>query len=302
MYNPVIYDWLLAETQTDSSRYNFFMTKEEARAQFTEIVACDEDKLELDRAALLIAAEEYPRLNVEEYLSLLDEFGEQARARDDFFANPLNRVMRLSNMLFDEFEFRGNVGNYYDARNSFLNDVVDRRIGIPITLSVLMIEVARRTGLKLFGVGMPGHFIVKYIDDEQEIFADPFHGGRIVNEDRCRQMVEEMYSGQMPFHPSFLRAVTKKQILTRMLQNLKGVYSQARDHFKTLGLTERALLITPDSATEIRDRGLSCFALGRYVEARADFETYLHREPQADDAARIKSLLAQLRQRQAQLN
>ncbi|MFN0109327.1 MAG: SirB1 family protein [Blastocatellia bacterium] len=282
------------------------MTKEEARTQFAEIVARDETHLELDRAALLIAAEEYPHLDVEEYLSLLDDFGEQARARDDAFANPLNRVMRLSNMLFDEFEFRGNSGNYYDARNSFLNDVIDRRIGIPITLSVVMIEVARRIGLRLFGVGMPGHFIVKHVgnigDDEQEFFADPFHGGRIVDEDRCRQMVGQMYNDQMPFHPSFLHAVTKKQILTRMLQNLKGIYSQARDHFKTLGVTERALLINPDSATEIRDRGLSCFALGRYVEARTDFEGYLRREPEADDAARIKSLLAQLRQRQARLN
>ncbi|MEK7832565.1 MAG: tetratricopeptide repeat protein [Acidobacteriota bacterium] len=278
------------------------MNREQARAKFAEIVTRDEDNLELDRAALLIAAEEYPRLNVEEYLSLLDDFGEQARARDDAFADPLTRVMGLGNMLFDEFEFRGNSGNYYDARNSFLNDVIDRRIGIPITLSVVMIEVGRRIGLRLFGVGMPGHFIVKYVDDEREFFADPFHGGRIVDEDRCRQMIEEMYNGQIPFSPSLLHAVTKKQILTRMLQNLKGVYAQAKDHFKTLGVTERALLINPDSATEIRDRGLSCFALGRYVEARTDFESYLRREPEADDAARIKSLLAQLRQRQAQLN
>ncbi|MFN0108883.1 MAG: SirB1 family protein [Blastocatellia bacterium] len=289
------------------------MTKEEARAQFTELVSRDESRLELDRAALLIAAEEYPRLDVEEYLSLMDELGEQARARDDAFADPLTRIMRLSHLLFDEFEFRGNAGNYYDARNSFLSDVLDRRIGIPITLSVVMIEVARRIGLRLFGVGMPGHFLVKYadnlpsnlpgnLDDEQEIFADPFHGGRIVDEDRCRRMIEQMYEGRMPFHPSFLHAVTKKQILTRMLQNLKGVYAQAKDHFKVLGVTERALLITPDSTTEIRDRGLACFALNRFVEARADLERYLHLEPTATDVARIKELLTRLRQRQAQLN
>lgn len=278
------------------------MTKEEARRQFAEIVARDEDNLELDSAALLIAAEEYPNLDVAEYLSLIDDFGEQARARDDSSADPLTRIMRLGHLLFDEFEFRGNAGNYYDARNSFLNDVIDRRIGIPITLSVVMIEVARRIGLRLFGVGMPGHFIVKYVDEEMEIFVDPFHGGRIVDEDRCRQMIEQMYSGQMPFHPSLLHSVTKKQILTRMLQNLKGIYSQAKDHFKTLGVVERALLISPESVIELRDRGLACFALGRYVEARADFENYLRREPQADDAARIKSLLTDLRQRQAQLN
>ncbi|MGH9802404.1 MAG: transglutaminase family protein, partial [Blastocatellia bacterium] len=112
------------------------MTKEEARAQFAEIVARDENNLELDRAALLIAAEEYPHLDVAEYLSLLDDFGEKAAARDDLSANPLTRIMRLSHLLFDELEFRGNTGNYYDARNSFLNDVIERRLGLPITLSM----------------------------------------------------------------------------------------------------------------------------------------------------------------------
>ncbi len=278
------------------------MTREEARAQFGEIVARDEDSLELDRATLLIAAEEYPNLDVEEFLSLLDEIGEQARAGDDFFAAPLTRIMRLSHLLFDELEFRGNAENYYDARNSFLSDVLTRRTGIPITLSVLMMEVGRRIGLRLFGVGMPGHFLVKYADEEQEIFADPFHGGRIVDEDRCRQLIEQMYDGRMPFSLSFLHAVTKKQILSRMLQNLKGVYAKANDHFKLLGLIERALMINPDSASEVRDRGSANFALGRYGEARKDFENYLRQLPEADDAARIKSLLAELRQRQARWN
>lgn len=278
------------------------MMKEEIRAQFAELIARDEDRLELDRAALLIAAEQYPNLDIEEYLSLLDAFGEQARARDDFFADPLTRIMRLGNLLFDDLGFRGNAENYYDVRNSFLNDVIERRTGIPITLSVLMIEVARRIGLKLFGVGMPGHFLVKYVDDEQEIFVDAFHGGRIVDEDRCRQLIEEMYGGRMPFSTTFLHAVSKKQILTRMLQNLKGIYARANDHFKLLGMTERALLINPDSTTEIRDRALACFALGKYAEARTGFESYLRQEPDADDVAKIKSLLTQLRQRQAQLN
>ncbi len=278
------------------------MTREEARAQFAELVSRDEHGLELDRAALLIAAEEYPNLNVEESLSLLDQISEQARAQDDFFADPLTRIMRLSNFLFDELEFRGNAENYYDVRNSFLNDVITRRTGIPITLSVLMMEVGRRIGLRLFGVGMPGHFLVKYVDEEQEIFADPFHGGRIVDEDRCRQLIEQMYDGRMPFSLSFLHAVTKKQILSRMLQNLKGVYAKANDHYKLLGLIERALMINPDSAAEFRDRGSANFALRRYVEARRDFENYLRQLPEASDAARIKSLLAELRQRQAQLN
>lgn len=278
------------------------MTTEEVRSQFAQIVACDESTLELDRAALLIAAGEYPHLNVEEYLAELDAFAEMARALDDVFADPLVRIMRLSNLLFDELQFRGNAEKYYDARNSFLNDVIDRRLGLPITLSVLMIEVGRRIGLKLFGVGMPGHFMAKYSDNEQEIFVDPFHGGRIVNEERCHEMILEMYQGQMKFHPSFLYAVGKKQILTRMLQNLKGIYSRAQNHHKTLGMIELALLINPESAAELRDRGLVCLALGKYVQARADLEEYLSRAPKSDDAAEIKKRLIQLRQKQAQLN
>lgn len=278
------------------------MTKEEARSQFAELVSRDEAALELDRAVLLIAAGEYPRLDVEEYLAELDRFADMARARDDVFADPLVRIMRLSNLLFDELQFRGNSEKYYDTRNSFLNDVIDRRLGLPITLSVVMIEIARRIGLRLFGVGMPGHFMAKYTDDEQEIFVDPFHGGRIVNEERCQELISDMYKGQMKFHPSFLYAVGKKQILARMLQNLKGIYSRAKNYHQTLGMIELALLVNPEALAEIRDRGLVRLALGKYAQARKDLEEYLRRTPNADDSGEIKNRLIQLRQKQAQLN
>jgi len=278
------------------------MTREEARAQFAQIIAHDEHNLELDRAALLIAAEQYPRLDIEIFLAQLDSFAEAAQTRDDFYADPLVRIMRLGNLLFEELGFHGNTDSYFDARNSFLNDVIERRVGIPITLSVIMTEVARRIGLRLFGVGMPGHFLVKYADDEQEIFIDPFHGGRILNEERCREMIEEMYNGEISFHPSFLYASTKKQILSRMLQNLKNVYARAKDHYKTLGVIERMLLINPDSETELRDRGLVYFGMGQYVQARADLEAYLRLEPEAEDASEIKNRLRDLQRRQAQLN
>jgi len=278
------------------------MMKEEARARFAEIVARPENELELDRAALLIAAEEYPDLEVERYLDQIDSFAGMARGRDDAAADPLVRIMRLRDLLFDELEFRGNVEDYFDARNSFLNDVIDRRTGIPITLSVVYIEVARRIGLRLFGVGMPGHFIVKFADEEQEILIDPFNGGRLLSEEKCHEMIEELYSGRMKFHPSLLQAVTKRQILTRMLQNLKGIYARAGDQHKTLGVIERALLINPDVAGEIRDRGLVYAGMERYTAALADLEEYLRRAPQAADAKEVKERIKQLRQKQAQLN
>ncbi|MEO6726651.1 MAG: transglutaminase-like domain-containing protein [Blastocatellia bacterium] len=282
------------------------MTREEARARFAEAVVRDENDLELDQASLLIAAEEYPGLEIEDYLAQLDRLAEIAKTEDDSSASPLVRIMRLRHLLFDEWGFRGNTGNYHDARNSFLNQVIDRRTGIPITLSVIYLEVARRIGLKLFGVGMPGHFIVKYPSDlsadEQEIFVDPFHGGRLLTEEQCRKIIDEAYKGEMKFQSAFLRAVTRKQILIRMLQNLKAIYANALDHHKMLSVIERILLITPDAITEIRDRGLVLFARSRYSEARVDLEEYLRRKPMAEDVAEIKKQLSQLRQRQALLN
>jgi len=278
------------------------MKKEEARALFAEAVARGEADLELDRAALLIAAEEYPKLEIEPYLDQLDGLAEAAKAGDDCHADPLVRMVRLSHLLFEEQGFCGNAENYYDARNSFLNDVLDRRTGIPITLSVIYLEVARRIGLKLYGVGMPGHFIVKYKDDEREIFVDPFHGGRLLTEDRCREMIAQTYNGEMKFQPAFLEAVTGRQILVRMLQNLKAIYARARDHHKMLGAIERVLLLKPDAVMEIRDRGLVFFAQARYGESRADLEEYLRLAPLAEDAGEIRKRLAHLRQRQARLN
>jgi len=282
------------------------MTKDEARAKFAEMVARNENDLELDRAALLLAAEEYPHLDIEKYLDQIVAFAELAGSRDDLSADPLSRITRLGDLLFDELGFRGAVENYFDARNSFLNEVIDRRAGIPITLSVLYIEIARRIGLKLLGVGMPGHFIVKFVDDEHEILIDPFNGGRLLTEEKCRETIEEMYRGEVKFQAAFLYAVTKKQILARMLQNLKGIYARARDHHKTLGAIERALLIHSeigaDSANEIRDRGLVYSGMGRYVMALADLEEYLRLAQRAPDAKEIEERIRQLRHKQAQLN
>lgn len=149
---------------------------------------------------------------------------------------------------------------------------------------------------------MPGHFVVKYASDEQEVYFDPFNGGRVLSESNCRAMIEELYDGRVSFDPAFLHAVTKKQILSRMLQNLKNIYANASDLNKLLGAIERLLLINPDSIFELRDRGLTCFGLKKYSQARADLETYLRRLPQAQDKDKIKEVLNDVRQRQAQLN
>jgi regulator of sirC expression with transglutaminase-like and TPR domain len=280
------------------------MTKEETRQQFSMLIRGDEARLELDRAALLIAAEEYPALQVEDYLRQLDALAGASRQRmtlGELF-NPLETATTLAAHLFYEGRFNGNLGDYYDARNSFLNEVIDRGKGIPITLSVIFIEVARRLGVSLFGVGLPSHFLVKYSDNTQEVFFDPFYGGRVLDKEDCRKMIEEMYGGRVPFASSFLQAVTKRQILSRMLQNLKNVYVKASDLHKLLGVIERLLLLHPGSVTELRDRGLTYYGLKKYSPARTDLEEYLRRTPYAEDKDKIQEVLNDVRQRQAQLN
>jgi regulator of sirC expression with transglutaminase-like and TPR domain len=277
------------------------MHQAEARAQFAEQLQLAEDALELDRAALLIAAESYPAMEVEEYLEQLDDIAALVRANDEPQASPVTRILRMNDVLFDELEFHGNTENYFEARNSFLNEVIDRRTGIPITLSVVYLETARRIGLPLAGVGLPGHFIVKYQDTEDEIFIDPFNAGRLLTEQDCFTLVLQMYQGRMVFQREFLNAFTKRQILMRMLQNLKGIYDRARDHAKTLSVIERALLIEP-SLTEQRDRGLVLASLGRIAPAIADLAAYLRNAPQAPEAKDIQRKLAELKLRQARLN
>ncbi len=281
------------------------MTPAEARAQFNAQIQRDESALELDRAALLIAAESYPSLDVESYLRQLDELAAQARANDVPAASPVTRILRLNDLMYGEWGFHGNAEDYYDARNSFFNEVLDRRTGIPITLSVVYMEVARRLGLPLVGVGMPGHFIVKYQDpndkDEDEIFIDPFNEGHLLSEEDCFRMILQMYQGRVVFERRLLDAVTKRQILARMLQNLKGIYARANDHAKTLSAIERVMLIQP-AAEELRDRGLVLAALHRYPQAIADLESYLRTQPEPDEAKAIQEKLKELKQRQAQWN
>lgn len=278
------------------------MNKAEARRQFTELVMKAENEIEPGRAALLIAAEEYPSLDPDKYLAQLDQFAAEVRAVLPPQPDPLIILLTINDYLFNQLGFRGNTENYYDARNSFLNDVIDRRTGIPITLSVIYLEVARRLGLPVYGVGLPGHFLVRYRDGERDVIIDPFHAGRVLSVERCQEMFEEMYGGTVKFQLSFLSEVTTRQILTRLLHNLKGIYLRVPDYARSLGVIERLLILNPESPVEIRDRGLAGLALGRYTQAQADLESYLRRVPQGEDVDDIKEKLTEVRRKQARLN
>ncbi|HET9532817.1 MAG TPA: transglutaminase-like domain-containing protein [Blastocatellia bacterium] len=275
---------------------------ESPRHRFAGIVAGDDERINLAEAALLIAAEEYTHLDTNLYLEKLDRFSDQARERADLAETTHDLVSALNSTLFEELGFHGNNDNYYDPRNSFLNDVIDRRTGIPITLSVVYMEVARRIGLSIKGVGFPGHFLAKYTAGGREIFVDPFNGGRLLGEAGCSELISNLSQGRKQLRPEHLAEVSNKQILTRMLSNLLSIYAGGRDYRRALAAIDRILLINPHSALHTRDRGLLLAALGEQGKAIADLELYLQLSPAAADASSIREQIKTIRKEMARLN
>jgi regulator of sirC expression with transglutaminase-like and TPR domain len=224
------------------------------RQFFTEAMTGPENRLDLARAALLIASEEYPGLDILRYVAKLEAMAAAVRPAVTTTDDPILKIEYLNAYLFEERGFRGNAENYYDPRNSFLNDVVDRRLGIPITLSIIYMEVGRRVGMPLRGVGMPGHFIMRYAEPEEDIYIDPFNKGRILSRQACEELIQQLYGEPVPFQETFLAPVSKKQILARILMNLKAIYIQTKDYLKALSVVERLLIIQPGAEQEMKDR------------------------------------------------
>ncbi len=265
-----------------------------ARSRFAALVARPEAELPLAEAALLIAAEEYPQLPPGSYLRRLEQLAERVRDRLSDETAPLVLLQELSRVLFQEEGFRGNAEDYYDPRNSFLNDVLDRRLGIPITLSVVYLEVGWRLGLPLEGVNFPGHFLVRYEGEALRILVDPFQGGELRFEGDAQALLDRVYGGSVPLQPEYLRPADRKDILARILANLKGIYLNAHEDARALAAVERLQLLRPNEPEELRDRGMILARMGRAVEAREELQRYLERAPRAADAGRIQLLLEQL--------
>lgn len=265
-----------------------------ARARFADVVGKPEPQIDLALAALLIAAEQYPQLAPEPYLRRLDELAERARDRLWDETAPIVMVQEVSRVLFEEEGFRGNRMEYYDPRNSFLNDVIDRRMGIPITLSILYLEVGWRLGIPLHGVNFPGHFLVRYPGEAVQLLVDPFQNGMVRFEDEAQDLLDHVYGGSVRMQPDFLRRADRRDILVRLLSNLKGNYLNRRDDVRALSAIERVLIVRPDSADDERDRGIVLTRLGREREAAAALQRYLELVPDAPDTARVQLLLDQL--------
>ena len=273
-----------------------------ARERFAQLLDASNDDFDLAEAALLIAQEEQPHLDVAAYLQRLDALADQVRAHVPEPQTPAATLTQLNKLLFEEERLSGNATDYYDPRNSFLNEVLDRKIGIPITLSVIYMEVGRRLGMNIFGVGFPGHFLVKYSGPDGEVILDPFHGGVTLSREQLAQKLREMYGEGNPFLtqiPQLLTPASKREILVRMLRNLKGVYLQKNDFPRALNAIDRIVLVDPTIAAEFRDRGAVHQRLGRLQAAAQDFRRYLQMEPQAPDAQAIRGMIARTT---AQLN
>jgi len=262
-----------------------------------------DEQIDLIRAALTIARAEYPDLDTEHYVARIDEFARLAESQISDIGDAQQIISALNRVLFEQSGLHGNREDYYDPRNSFLNDVLDRGLGIPITLALIYMEVGRRIGFPLFGVGMPGHFLLKHYDiDGRETLIDCFNGGNILSQQDCQRRLDEIYSGQMTLRPEFLFAVSRRQILTRILNNLKGIYLSSRNFRKTLPLADLVLVIYPRSPEDVKQRAVLRHSLGQIKGAAEDLERYLQISPDASDGDEIRQTALSLRRMSALMN
>jgi regulator of sirC expression with transglutaminase-like and TPR domain len=287
------------------SRANSWATKFMAGdliADFRRAVSGPDDRVDLACAALEIARDDYPDLDVAGYLRRIDQIAVHVMERLESEKTVYHRIAALNSVMFEEHGFHGNRRNYYDPKNSFLNEVIERKMGIPISLSVLYMEVAQRTGLPLYGVSFPGHFLVKYSDDRERIVIDPFNAGEVKSRESLGQLLKSLYGGKVTLVDDFLEPVTKKQIIRRMLNNLKMIYLQEKNFLKILAVLQRLVVLDPSSAEDIRDRGSVYLKLECFQYALADFESYLGLVPNAKDADAVREEIVALRKQVQQIH
>jgi regulator of sirC expression with transglutaminase-like and TPR domain len=273
----------------------------QAREAFARLVALPDRKIPLAETALWIAAEARPGLDVSRYLAQLDALAERAGEQVARASNDHERVARLNHSLFVDEGFAGNHDEYEDPRNSFLDAVLDRRTGLPITLSLVYVEVARRIGLEAEGIGFPAHFLAKVSSNDGDVIVDAFHGETLSLED-CKRRLEEISSGRVPFEPDMLAASSHRAILRRVLTNLKHLYARRREPENTLACCDRLLLIAPDDPIEWRDRGLVYRELECFGAALSDLNRYLETAQKGPVLERIRRVVDELEGRARQIH
>ncbi len=267
-----------------------------ALPDWNSLATLEGDTLPLFATALLIARDEYPQLDADLYDTLLQSHAEHLRGEIEAIdAWPL-KMQAINSHLFEELGYKGNHDEYYDPRNSYLNEVFDRRLGNPVSLAMVQMEVARRLGVPLDGVSFPGHFLVRLPIDDGVLVMDPFNRGRPLDEDELRQRARPHLGGEMPDDEALyqiLNPASHRAILMRMLRNLHGVYTERDDWERAVRSADRILKLSPDNSDALRDRGLGYLRLGHRHGARHDLARYLQLNPDAADAGPLRERLVE---------
>lgn len=273
--------------------------------RFRQVVCGPDEAINLAEAALLIAAEEYRDLDVASYLARLDQLAATLKRRLRPDIGPADTIVALNRFLFEEHGFSGDAADYYDPRNSFLNEVLDRKRGIPITLAVVYIEIGRRIGLPVQGVSFPAHFLVKCPLREGTVVLDPYAKGISLSFDDLKQRIKSLRKGVEPTRSvvaGALATASNKDILVRMLRNLKSIYSHHNEWLKALAAVDRIIIAMPDSAEEYRDRGMFYANLECFRAALFDLQAYLKMLPVAQDADAVREKVIELQAVASRLN
>jgi regulator of sirC expression with transglutaminase-like and TPR domain len=272
------------------------------RDDFAAIVQRPDPAVDLARAALLVAAGSDPRVDVDGQLHTLESWAATLRQRLEPGWNNLQKLARLRSFLFEELGFRGDAKDYFSPSNSLLHEVMERRLGVPLTLSIIFMELGWRVGIPFEGVGFPGHFLVRLTGEPRDLLLDPFNYGRTMQEEDCRKLLAEVTGGRLEFDGRLLASVSKHDMIARLLLNLKGAYLKANDDEGALAAVDRLLVLRPDDLDEVRDRGLLLYRLRRFGPALDALAGYLRRRPDAPDRETIARHVATLRQLVASLN
>jgi regulator of sirC expression with transglutaminase-like and TPR domain len=269
-----------------------------------QIVSGPDEDISLAEAALLIAGHGYPDLNVAAYLSRIEELAYMLRLRIDEGDSIPERISELNQFLFGDLRFAPNSEDYYDPRNSFLNEVLERRTGIPITLCVVYMELGRKIGLPLQGLSFPGHFLVKCAVPEGDVVLDPYSGGISLSLADLQKRLREVRGGEVSraIVAELLVSASNKEIIVRLLRNLKAIYLREHNLDRALPIVDWIIATMPEQTPELRDRGMIHQELECSRAALADFEEYLKRSPSCEDADDIRRRIIELRREAARLN
>jgi regulator of sirC expression with transglutaminase-like and TPR domain len=267
-----------------------------ALRQFSDEIAKPEDAIDLGRAAFLIAASEYSGLDIGEQAGILDKLAAGVARRIRCDDDPLSQANTLSQYLFDAIGFHGNREDYADPENSYLNRVLERRTGLPITLSLIYLETAKRVGVPVVGIGMPGHFLVRH-RDELDLFVDCFNGGILLSKNECERRMRHATSAPVHLRAEHLEPIRNRALLGRMLKNLKSIYLKRGDYARLLKVQNYVVALNPNAPEELRDRGLIHYHLDRAADALDDLRAYLAMRPPGQDSVALQRLLVQLERR-----